>query len=693
MQNIIRHGSRLPSRSGRFLGVGLVAAALSMGAHAQQLLHQEGFNTDGTKTSPPRYTVIGGGIYEVPRIQAELSNYDQKGPIYFAHNFDVSFVGNPNIPGRRMILTWRGADTSTASEDLLKVLDSSINWLLNGKANARVVVNPNAASIQGLADRLVSKGHTVEDDDTAANPDEQDVVADLLIHGPGANNPSRFAMVPKPVIVINNPDFDDMLVGSIGSSATFTPGQVTIAAPGHPAAGGKTGSFDAFTADQTFDLVGSFLPVGATTVATVTRTIPPAVNNLQDVDAMIAGSKQHSMTPGTVADLDLADGSAGSWPYDNPLPGGYAGNWGARLQGKLFVSSPGTYRFAVGCDDGARFQIDVDRNGFSQADVVTDDPGPHGHQIVYADVTFPAAGAYDYNVISYNSGGGGSLEVSVAVVQAPVPDDALDSGWWEVLGTSSSGAVRLQAPANVTGYVAAGSTVEVQTPLIVLLNGPNDTPKGQFYDGGAFSGFEGSGFFGASGLNKWPYPDGRSYRAVQLRPVNVAGKSNVKVTLALAATQVDFETSDYVQVLAYPNGLSSTPTTLANFRGVVNAFQPWLADEKENFVRRLTKQFTDFTFDVPPGATDLVVEIRVATTWWTETAAFDNVRITSGVPVQPQVTAISSSGGQVTVTWQGGTLQSKPALDGAGTGWTDINNTGSYSEPASAGAKFFRVRQ
>ncbi len=125
----------------------------------------------------------------------------------------------------------------------------------------------------------------------------------------------------------------------------------------------------------------------------------------------------------------------------------------------------------------------------------------------------------------------------------------------------------------------------------------------------------------------------------------------------------------------------------------MNAFQPWLADEKENFVRRLTKQFTDFTFDVPPGATDLVVEIRAATTWWTETAAFDNVRITSGVPVQPQVTAISSSGGQVTVTWQGGTLQSKSALDGAGTGWTDINNTGSYSEPASAGAKFFRVRQ
>ena len=55
-----------------------------------------------------------------------------------------------------MILTWRGADTSGATEDLLKLLDSSIDWLLQGKTQARIVVNPNVASIQGLADRLAS---------------------------------------------------------------------------------------------------------------------------------------------------------------------------------------------------------------------------------------------------------------------------------------------------------------------------------------------------------------------------------------------------------------------------------------------------------------------------------------------------------------------------------------------------------
>ena len=132
---------------------------------------------------------------------------------------------------------------------------------------------------------------------------------------------------------------------------------------------------------------------------------------------------------------------------------------------------------------------------------------------------------------------------------------------------------------------------------------------------------------------------------------------------------------------------------LANFRGVANAIQPWLADEKENFVRRLTKQFTDFTFDVPPGARDLVVEMRLATTWWTETAAFDNIRITSGSLLAPQITGVTLTDGTLTVRWQGGTLQSKAVLDGATTGWTDVGASGTHTEPAGTGNKFFRVRQ
>lgn len=675
-----------------------IVAASSFAALAQQeLLYQEGFNTDGEKANPQRYTFTGRDVFEVPRVQAELNNYDQKGPLYWAHNYDVSFVGNPSIPERRMILTWRpDPDISTASDDLLKLVDSSVDWLLRGKKKATIVVNPNAASLGGLADHWAALGHTVVDDDLAGVPDEQDVLGDLFVHGPGAGNPSRFVLSKKPVIVMNSPDYDDMLVGSIGSGTTFTPGKVTVGAS-HSGAGGLKGSFDGFSGPQRFEVTGSFLPEGAIKLATVTRIVPPAVSNLGDVDAMMAGTKGHQMASGTVTELDFADGSAGSWFSDNPVPGGYAGNWGIHTMGKLRVAAAGTYRFALGSDDGARLAIDLDKNGLTAADTLLTDPGPHAHQVVYVNATFPTAGTYDFSVVGYNSGGGGSLEVSVALMQGDVPDDALDSGLWEVLGTSGASPVTLQSPAVVTAFVASGSDVEVQEPLIVLLNGPADAPPGLFYDGGAFSGFEGSGFIGASGLNKWPYPAGQNYRSVRLRPVNVTGKPKVKVTVALAATVVDFETSDFIETWAYPNGANSTPVRLSNFRGVQNAIQPWLADESEKFVRRLTKQFADFTFDVPAGATDLVLEFRVATTWWTEIAALDNVRVTSGDPVTAKPISdvkATVSGDQLVITFKDGTkpfiLRGKATLDGP---WVELMTTdqNAISVPLGLTTAFFQV--
>jgi hypothetical protein len=640
-------------------------------APAQELIYQEAFNTDGETNNPPRYTTTGRAKFEVPAIQTEIGNFDQKGPIYWAHNFEVSFAGNPNIPARRMMLTWPGVDTSAATPALLELIDSSINWLLNGKTNATIVAHPNTAAIQGLADRLTAAGHTVVDDDLTANPDEQLVPGDLFIHGPGAGNASRFVLLTKPVIVMNALDYDDMLVGSIGAAATFDPGQVTIAAAGHPAAGGKTGSFEAFTQPaQAFNLVGSFLPPTATTLATVTRIVSPGINNLGDLDAVITGTKQNTNTMGTVTSIDFSDASTGQWFDDNALPGGYTGNWGLRVQGKLSVSAPGTYRFALGSDDGARLQIDLNTNGVDAADTLLEDTGPHAHQIVYTNATFSAAGIYDFEVRSYNSGGGGSLELSVSTVQAPVPDDALDSGFWELLGTAgSTSPVTLQGAADVTAFQAVGPDVQTQVPLIVLLNGPTDTPPGVFYDGGPITGFEGTGFFGGAGMNK--FETTVSPKTLTLQPVNVAGKQNVKLTIALAATVVDFETSDILNIFAYTNGLTSNPTTLAQFRGVQDAVQPWLADQRESFSRRLTRQFADFTYNIPPGATDLVIKIDALTSWWTEILAIDNIRITAGsggTSTNTPTVAISRNGGNLEIAFTG-TLESTTNLPG---GWSAV---------------------
>jgi hypothetical protein len=682
--------------------VAAVAVALVYPLSAQELIYQEGFNTDGEAANPQRYTFTGRGVFEVPEIQSQFNNYDQKGPIYWAHNFDTSKLdsGNPEIPARRMIWTWQAPANvdASANEDLLKLWDSSVAWLLNGKAHATVVISPNVAALGILADRLTAAGHTVVDDDIAGTPDEQDVVGDLMIHGPLAPNASRFVMLPKPVIVMNDPDYDDMLVGSIGSVATFTPGDVTITAPGHPAAGGKTGAFTGFVGDQNFVLTGKFLAQGATILATVDRLVTPSVTSLADVDTIIAGGQTHEQTSDTVTSIDFSDGSTGSWGWDNPIPGGYAGNWALRVQGKITVAAAGTYRFALGSDDGARLQIDRDKNGFTAADTLLEDFGPHAHQIVYGNATFTSAGTYDFEVRSYNSAGGGDLEVSVAVQEGDIPDDALDSGYWEALGADGAiSPVKLEGSANVTAYIATGPNVNVPQPLAVLMNGPADSPAGHFYDGGGFTGFEGTGFIAAAGLNKFgSYPANQDYRSVILRPVDVTGKQNVRVTVALAGTGGDFETSDFLQILVHTNGLASPPIMLANFAGVQNAVQPWMADKLENNVRRLTHAFTDFSYLVPTNSAQLVVEFRAATTWWTEIVAFDNVRITSGAIAEVMSLNLPTrNGNNLVLTWTGGLPPFKVEAAAAVTGpWAEVMtvNERTATVAATGTMGFFRIR-
>ena len=114
---------------------------LAVPALAQTVIYQEGFNSDGETNVPPRYTTTGRDVYEVPRIRSELMNADQKGPIYWAHNFEISFVGIPEIPARRMIFAWSGAnDTSATSEEFLQLFESSVKWMVKDKADAVVVV-------------------------------------------------------------------------------------------------------------------------------------------------------------------------------------------------------------------------------------------------------------------------------------------------------------------------------------------------------------------------------------------------------------------------------------------------------------------------------------------------------------------------------------------------------------------------
>lgn len=682
----------------RLLGL----ACTCWAAVGAEVLWVEDFNTDGSVGPNPRYTVTGGFKSEPPHDPANVANAnDQIGPVYWTRNVEVSYVGVPApTAGRRALLAWDGsitpgsAGTSGGSPELFRLVENAVKWLAKEKAGASVVFTPNAAAAQGLADYLTQRGYAVSDDDGVTS--DTAYPADVIIKGPGGS-PSRFAQARQGVLVFSALDHDDMLTSSIGVTADFQPGNGTIVTPSHPVAAGVPATFPVADLSYTWNLMGDILPGNAITVATFVRRIPPTVASLADVEAMAAGTKQATKSSGTVTELDFSDGSPGDWFSDYPLPGGAAGLWGLVAKGRINVATAGRYSFALGMDDGARLRIDANRNGLGPEDNVIVEDAAGGHRARYGEVTFAAPGQYDFEVLAFNSGGAGDIEMSVSTQAGGGDTSPINSGTWELLGMTT-GAVSLSGSIAVDVYVPTGPDQEVTVPLLVLLNGPTDTPSGSVFGGGPFTGFEGTGFFAGSGLNKWLVEEIGSlggYRSVQLRPVNVTGKTNVKVTVALAATFLDFETSDFLDIIAYPNGVGGPEVRLARFSAPSGAVK-YFADIDHGNQPRLGLEFQDVTYDVPAGATSLVIEIRAATTWWNEIVGIDNIRVTAGVVSTPiRLEGIARAGNAVELTWSGGTapflVQGSMALPG---NFQDLLTTASRNArlPLAAPATFYRIQ-
>ena len=239
---------------------------------------------------------------------------------------------------------------------------------------------------------------------------------------------------------------------------------------------------------------------------------------------------------------------------------------------------------------------------------------------------------------------------------------------------------------------------------MVLLNGPNDTPPGSVFGGGPFTGQNGSRFFAGAGMNKWTVPD-TGDRYLTLRPVNVAGKQNLKLTIALAGTFLDFERSaltrgsaDYIEVAIDPDAAGPQAFERLMFFTAPTGTDKFVDDAttRPSSPTRLGLEFKDVTYDIPAGATDLVVEVRTISTFWNEIFAFDNIRITAGEDLQPTL-AIAKQGANVVLTFANGTLQRATALAAtpAQIQWADVNATGTYTVPSGeqGAAAFFRVRR
>ena len=181
-----------PSQTLGLLGL----VCFSLVSAAVEILHVEDFNTDGSVGPNPRYTVIGGFVSEPPHDPSRVASAaDQIGPVYWARNTEVSFVGVPApTSGRRALLAWDGAITLGApqvpggSSELFRLVENAIRWLANNKAGARVVFTPNTAAAQGLADYLSTRGYLVMDDDGVTS--DTAYPADAVIKAPGEAHPA-----------------------------------------------------------------------------------------------------------------------------------------------------------------------------------------------------------------------------------------------------------------------------------------------------------------------------------------------------------------------------------------------------------------------------------------------------------------------------------------------------------------------
>ena len=108
---------------------------------------------------------------------------------------------------------------------------------------------------------------------------------------------------------------------------------------------------------------------------------------------------------------------------------------------------------------------------------------------------------------------------------------------------------------------------------------------------------------------------------------------------------------------------------------------------------RLGLEFKDVTYDVPAGATDLVIEVRMLSTFWNEIFGIDNIRVTAGdIVVAPPTLAYSRAGSEVTLTWEGSTfnLETTSSLP---SGWTAVAGAASgYKTSTGSGNAFFRLK-
>lgn len=657
---------------------------------AQVILYQERFETEGEGT---RWVTEGRGELDPQPPPAGFP-----GPSFWELNFNVSFVGvRANAPERRAGMVWHHLlPRAGVSPQFLQLFDSLVDWMTSNRVSRTVLFHPAIAGEgdQVLVDRLMSRGFTVVTDDGSAPAPDPATVA-LVIHSSnGAGpDPTRWTIYTAPLLSYNAANHDDELISSIGATTTFDPGLVTIAATNHPAAGGQSGTITPVPGSYAYDTVGATLPSGGTTIATYNLVAPRNAVTLADVDAMVAGTFASIKSTGTLAVADMSIGEVGRFTggaSNDAVPPGNpdtARTFGTRATGKLRLVNAGTYTLAIMVDDGARLRIDRNRNGIDAGDNVFNEEDGAGLRVRGVNVTFAAAGEYDFEWVTLATGANFGQEIGVPLMPgADLQVEPWDDFLFQVLGSPATQSdIQLVGEISIVTYLADDVVREPRAFLIVV-------DRGASLLGGPITGFEGSGFWAGADLNEpsygSPFQSDVTPKSLTLPPVNVTGKTNVTLRVLVAGSDVDFEDPDFLRISADPDGDGPEPAyLLANFRqfaaGTPNRGALGdLLDGQKTVLRGL---FKEVSYPIS-NATTLVIRFEAMCTFFNEVMAFDNVRImVEGA--DPPTIRIAGTGAGAVITYTG-ILQSSDTVNGT---YTDVTGASSPYPvpPGGPGAKRF----
>jgi hypothetical protein len=595
----------------------IVGCAFLASAAQAQILYTEKFNDDGDGV---RYTVGGRGM--------NLTLPD--GPSYWEHSFNVGEVGVINrAPARWAALLWsESIDPLQWTNDALGVFDGTVSWASEGRATNLVTYMsppPTTPSDLFLQQRLIAAGHNVQGLALDAQLPAADGTRLVLISSPtDSTPPTKFNRYAAPLITWQSSGLDDLGLTSIGAAVPVDAGEVTITNPGHPAAGGKSGTIQWTTDPQTLYAPGRNVPAGGQVVATFQTTAAPAIDSLEKVEDLIAGQLGGTTATGMVVSADLAAATVGNWPFNHPVPGAPGDGFAVRGLGQITVDAAGAYSFALSNDDGGRLRIDLDRNGqFDAADDVIVDDASHAFLDSFGSANLQS-GNYDFEWLSFDNTGDYASELSVAFNPGGGQTGPITVENWTVLGDHlSSDPVRLVGDISLTTYIAA--PVLQERPALVVVDTNGDLL------GGRITGAEGAGFFAGADMNDPSYGGGGDniLRTLTLNPIDVAGETDLKLTIAVAGTNIDFESPDVFRILADPDGDGPLP-----FQVIAN-YGPTGTGALSFNGHVLGNALEDVTFALPEGATDLVIKFEAYSTFFNEILAFDNIRITAGAPQTP----------------------------------------------------------